>query len=52
MQGEVEVYGLDGSLLGHWKALTLPVDVPLSTLSPVLVRMKVPLNGQSQVWIR
>ena len=34
MQGDVEVYGLDGRLLGRWKALTLPVDLPLSTLSP------------------
>jgi hypothetical protein len=46
------VYGLDGRLLGRWKALTLPVDLPLSTLSPVLVHMKAPLAGQSRVWIR
>ena len=52
MQGDVEVYDLDGRLLGRWKALTLPVDLPLSTLSPVLVHMKAPLTGQSRVWIR
>ena len=49
MQGDVEVYGLDGRLLGRWKALTLPVDSPLSTLSPVLVHMKALLTGQSRV---
>jgi len=48
----VDVWDVDGRLIGHWHQMVIPTEIELSTSRPVIVRLRSAQGDFLGSWLR